>query len=198
MSTKENKTQVKEEVKMSPREVNKQKNRKARKQENASVDGVTYLKEGVTGAMRRTAILDTNQAIKENIASYSEVFNFIFKNEVGFIAQLSISKTQFKKQVTPRMVKNQLTDFQLELAINSLNNEDRGYIKHSHYFIMNAMEKALKSADVNPLAVELFDCLDNNDKIVDEKTFKAVSLKVMKARAKAKKLAEAKKAKAEA
>lgn len=188
------KTQTVEAVKTSTREINRQKNRKSKaaaKQEIIDFGGATYLREGVTGAQRKKAKSATNEAIKELRASYKQAFNDIFANEKGFIQQINLTKTQFKKKVTPRMVKNQYTNYQLELSIKALNDEDRGYIKHSPYFVMGAMEKALKGVDHNKLAVELFDCLDSDDNVIDEAGFKKVSAKVMRARAKAK--AEAKK-----
>lgn len=190
MSTKKAKTQVKS----SKRELNRNANRKAakqRKQELADVDGVTYLKEGVTGTMRRQALLDTNKAIKVERATYKRAFDDIFANEQGFISQLSISKTQFKKQITPRMVKNQFTTYQLALACNAVQDEKRGYVNYSPYFMMQAMEKALKGANENPLAVRFFDSLESGD----ERKLKLTITAINKAYNKAKAEKEAKKAK---
>lgn len=183
MSTK-TKTQVKKEtVKMSPKAVNKARNRQARKeskQEIGSTDGVTYLKEGITGKQRRAALLDSNKAIKIERATYKRAIDDIFAYGTAFINQVDMSKTQLKKALTPRAIKNQFTNYQIELAINSIEHEKKGYINYSPYFMMNAIEKALKAEDVNPLAVEFFDALESED----EKLFKKVVAKVRKVRAK--------------
>lgn len=143
--------------------INKAKEEAEKEQVLYTNKTVTYLAEGVTGVMRRKKVLEINKLIRVERASYERAINDIFNEKNGYTEQLRLSKTQFKKRTTPRMIKDRLTNYNLRLAVNSLTNEKKGYINFTPYMVMNAIERSLREEEVNPLAVRFFDALESSD-----------------------------------
>jgi hypothetical protein len=153
-------TAVKTGKKVSQKGANKESN-KANNKAGKKVDNITYLKEGVTGKQFNTAKRDTNNAVKENRATFSRCLNDAVAMDKGFFDAMQISKTGLKKLLRPDNVLAHATDSDLNRFVNSL--DKLGYIKFNVWGVLGMVKKELAKADKNELAVSFFAALKSKD-----------------------------------
>jgi hypothetical protein len=132
------------------------------------------LKEGVTGAMLVKAKQKANAEIKKGRADYSQALSDIFTMGNEFIKQYDIrSKNHLKKLMNKEDIRNRFTDIQVEWAAKSVLN--RGYVKHTPYTLMNAIEKVRKDEPINEMAKMFFDAYSEYEKEQSRENFDAMS-----------------------
>lgn len=163
------------------RNTNKVKNsERVMAHELAKTNGVTYLKEGVTGKQRMKAKSDTNNAIKRERASFNNSRDAIFKEGSEWINQINMTKTAFKNKFAPRDLKNLMTLQELEWAVKAVTDEKRGYVNFTPWLLMGLIDRALKGDAVNPDAKIFFDLIESDDATA----FKKHCSKIVRLRAK--------------
>jgi hypothetical protein len=136
------------------REANKAKNNA--KLEERKKDGVTYLKEGVTGKMLNDAKIATNSNHKMRQANISQCIANAIEADKGYFDALNLSKRQLKSILRPAKLIEHATDWELTLYFNSIVNEKIGYPKFHVWGVLTMIKRVLDEKKVNPLAVQFF------------------------------------------
>lgn len=140
------------------REANKKKN--AKKPVTRKLEGISYLKEGVTGAMLNQAKLATNSNAKEQRAKISRVIAEAKEADKGYFSSLNLSSRQMNSKLRPLKVLSQATDYELTLYFNSICNEKVGYPKHHVWGVLTMTKRVLDEKKENPLAKQFFTAWD--------------------------------------
>jgi hypothetical protein len=162
------------------------KTRKDNAEKNAkftSKDGVSYLKEGVTGAQFNQAKLDTNRNHHRIQSNISQCIKNAQLADVGYFSALRMTKTQMKAKLRPQDLVQYMSDWEITLAFGSLTNEKRGYVKFTVWGVLTCIKRKLEKGDVNPNAVKFFEGLDKGDTMAVAEAFKSAEANVLKKRA---------------